>query len=306
MAAMSARSRLTTSPPLRPATSASSALDSWARPCACAAFPPLLAISRCLPISIEANPRLLFGRSELLVVIFLSLESMNLKPIAIAFLAHTPDSRRPFGCQDRGRHLGYGYAILVRWFQCVRCRNKRSPDATTWLQGQRGGTACSGRASRQRLGKGEKSFRLRLCPQLSAEACCHDGAYRYGSARSEPARLGGRADRAHLAKQDKRSGFSGWIQNANVSGMLRERLARSPSVWLKLERETEGPASSADAQGIGLNAQARQDLACPVCEERRIIDTQRVVECLRGVLVERIQIQADADRHVRPNRVPLA
>src|SRR5580698_5460702 len=66
MAAMCDRSRLTTSPPLRPAARASSAVNSWARPWACAAFPPLLAISRCLSRSIDANPRLLFGRSDAL------------------------------------------------------------------------------------------------------------------------------------------------------------------------------------------------------------------------------------------------
>src|ERR1051325_6560894 len=59
MADMWARSRLTASPPLRPATRASSDVNSWAVPLACAARPPLLAISRCLDGSIDAKPRLL-------------------------------------------------------------------------------------------------------------------------------------------------------------------------------------------------------------------------------------------------------
>ena len=57
---MCSRSRLTTSPPFRPALRASSADHSCAVPFACAALPPLLAISRCRAGSIEANPLLLF------------------------------------------------------------------------------------------------------------------------------------------------------------------------------------------------------------------------------------------------------
>ena len=60
IAAMCARSRLTTSPPLRPATRASSDVHSWAVPFACAARPPLLAISFWRFASIDANPLLLF------------------------------------------------------------------------------------------------------------------------------------------------------------------------------------------------------------------------------------------------------
>ena len=56
---MCSRSRLTAWPPLRPACRASSGENSCAVPCACAARPPLLAISRCLEASIAANPRLL-------------------------------------------------------------------------------------------------------------------------------------------------------------------------------------------------------------------------------------------------------
>src|SRR5262249_2125873 len=59
MADMCARSRLTASPPFRPATRASSDVNSCAVPLAWAALPPLLAISRCLPGSIDAKPRLL-------------------------------------------------------------------------------------------------------------------------------------------------------------------------------------------------------------------------------------------------------
>src|ERR1044071_1955713 len=59
MADMWARSRLTASPPLRPATRASSDVNSWAVPLAWAARPPLLAISRCFDGSIDAKPRLL-------------------------------------------------------------------------------------------------------------------------------------------------------------------------------------------------------------------------------------------------------
>ena len=44
-------------PPLRPASRASSLVHSCAVPFWCAAFPPLLAISRCLARSIDANPR---------------------------------------------------------------------------------------------------------------------------------------------------------------------------------------------------------------------------------------------------------
>lgn len=44
-------------PPLRPASRASSFVHSWAVPFACAALPPLLAISRCFLGSIDANPR---------------------------------------------------------------------------------------------------------------------------------------------------------------------------------------------------------------------------------------------------------
>jgi len=60
IAAMCARSRLTTSPPLRPATRASSDVHSWAVPFACAARPPLLAISFWRFASMDANPLLLF------------------------------------------------------------------------------------------------------------------------------------------------------------------------------------------------------------------------------------------------------
>ena len=59
IADMCSRSRLTAWPPFRPACRASSGENSCAVPCACAARPPLLAISRCLEESIAANPRLL-------------------------------------------------------------------------------------------------------------------------------------------------------------------------------------------------------------------------------------------------------
>ena len=60
MAAMCARSRLTVTPPLRPAFRASSDDHSCAVPFSWAARPPLLAISRCRMGSIDANPRRLF------------------------------------------------------------------------------------------------------------------------------------------------------------------------------------------------------------------------------------------------------
>jgi len=50
--------RLTASPPLRPATLASSGVHWCATPSWCAALPPLLAISLCFAGSIEAKPRL--------------------------------------------------------------------------------------------------------------------------------------------------------------------------------------------------------------------------------------------------------
>src|SRR4051812_13433242 len=55
-------------PPLRPASRASSLVHSWAVPFWCAAFPPLLAISRCLAGSIDANPRSSFATVFLLPV----------------------------------------------------------------------------------------------------------------------------------------------------------------------------------------------------------------------------------------------
>lgn len=58
--AMWSRSRLTTTPPFRPATRASSRDHSCAVPFAWAARPPLLAISFWRCGSIDANPRLLF------------------------------------------------------------------------------------------------------------------------------------------------------------------------------------------------------------------------------------------------------
>src|SRR5262245_59486608 len=63
MAAMCSRLRLTATPPLRPASRASLESNSCAVPFACAAFPPLLAISFCFSRSIEANPRLLRVRA---------------------------------------------------------------------------------------------------------------------------------------------------------------------------------------------------------------------------------------------------
>lgn len=60
MAAMCARSRLTVTPPFRPAFRASSDDHSCAVPFSWAARPPLLAISRCRMGSIDANPRRLF------------------------------------------------------------------------------------------------------------------------------------------------------------------------------------------------------------------------------------------------------
>ena len=53
----SRRRRWLARPPLRPASRASSLVHSWAVPFWCAALPPLLAISRCLARSIDANPR---------------------------------------------------------------------------------------------------------------------------------------------------------------------------------------------------------------------------------------------------------
>ncbi len=53
----SRRRRWLAMPPLRPASRASSLVHSCAVPFWCAAFPPLLAISRCLALSIDANPR---------------------------------------------------------------------------------------------------------------------------------------------------------------------------------------------------------------------------------------------------------
>src|SRR5215467_2682014 len=63
MAAMCSRFRLTATPPFRPASRASLESNSCAVPLACAAFPPLLAISFCLSRSIDANPRLLRVRT---------------------------------------------------------------------------------------------------------------------------------------------------------------------------------------------------------------------------------------------------
>src|SRR5215813_2296635 len=60
---MCSRLRLTATPPLRPASRASLESNSCAVPFACAAFPPLLAISFCFSRSIEANPRLLRVRA---------------------------------------------------------------------------------------------------------------------------------------------------------------------------------------------------------------------------------------------------
>src|SRR5262245_11861447 len=48
-------------PPFRPASRASSLVHSCAVPFWCAALPPLLAISRCLLRSIDANPRSSFA-----------------------------------------------------------------------------------------------------------------------------------------------------------------------------------------------------------------------------------------------------
>lgn len=60
IAAMWARSRLTVTPPLRPAWRASSDDHSCAVPFSWAALPPRLAISFCRAGSIDAKPRLLF------------------------------------------------------------------------------------------------------------------------------------------------------------------------------------------------------------------------------------------------------
>src|SRR5262245_59404374 len=60
---MCSRLRLTATPPLRPASRASLESNSCAVPFACAAFPPLLAISFCFSRSIDANPRLLRVRA---------------------------------------------------------------------------------------------------------------------------------------------------------------------------------------------------------------------------------------------------
>src|SRR5687767_10832428 len=56
---MCSRFRLTAIPPFRPAARASLESNSCAVPFACAARPPLLAISFCLPWSMDANPRAL-------------------------------------------------------------------------------------------------------------------------------------------------------------------------------------------------------------------------------------------------------
>ena len=71
----------------------------WARPCACAAFPPLLAISRCLPVSIEAKPRLLFARSELLCVVIVALVSLIHRGVMATGLLGADDRRQ----RDRER-----------------------------------------------------------------------------------------------------------------------------------------------------------------------------------------------------------
>ena len=76
MSAMCWRSWLTASPPLRPASRASSELNSWALPDSCAARPPLAAISRCLSSSIEAKPRLLLPWFWF----WLAMESLRVQP----------------------------------------------------------------------------------------------------------------------------------------------------------------------------------------------------------------------------------
>ena len=66
--------------PRRPcvrATRASSGVNSCARPWAWAALPPLLAISRCFPVSMDAKPRLLLDRPYSLCVVIIFLLGMR-------------------------------------------------------------------------------------------------------------------------------------------------------------------------------------------------------------------------------------
>src|SRR5688500_12720264 len=81
IADMWSRLRLTASPPLRPASRASFESNSCAVPFSCAARPPLLAISRCLLGSIEANPRLLFpSRSAITLLQGVGVQLSHLRP----------------------------------------------------------------------------------------------------------------------------------------------------------------------------------------------------------------------------------
>src|SRR6187551_491665 len=86
-------------PPLRPASRASSLVHSWAVPFWCAALPPLLAISRCLARSIEANPRSSFATS--------TLPDSHARPQHSAFVLAAPHACR-FRRQRRTAHGALG------------------------------------------------------------------------------------------------------------------------------------------------------------------------------------------------------
>ena len=100
-------------PPLRPATRASSDVHSWAVPFACAARPPLLAISFWRFASIDANPLLLFPDPDIRASI--KLGSCHLAPqIPNGRYLRGPCTTQSTRTNTPGRRNSWAAALIVK------------------------------------------------------------------------------------------------------------------------------------------------------------------------------------------------
>ena len=178
MAAMCARSRLTVTPPLRPAFRASLDDHSCAVPFSWAARPPLLAISRWRAGSIDANPRRLFPviRPSASNSTELVRRAGTRRRASVTEPAYRGDRLRPL--QTSGRFLrsalasscrarmGPGFPVsgtageLVREVFCLYCRHAaaRPLPRNRRLPSHRG---TGGQLPRHHSGRGHFAVRLR-------------------------------------------------------------------------------------------------------------------------------------------------
>src|SRR5580704_14577590 len=88
---------------------------------------------------------------------------------------------------------------------------------------------------------------------------------------------------------------------------VRRSCSRARGRRSKLEREPERPRGAADAKHVLLRAQTPvQTGTSPLGKNVRVIDAHSVVEVLRGVDVERVQIERETQGDLRTERRALA